>query len=577
MGRFQDATGRWTMRRYGSSQSLFEELDQVNTPRMLVIFVPNWPFLSRSISQDQQAIVVDNKRVVAVTLAARALGIRVEDRIEATLEKSSELLVIDSDYDLELSQFERVINVAEEFCPEVEVFSPGLCGFNLKGPAKYFGGEASLLKKLAKALGKIDFEVYANPSKKRRSPDRPFSNSTLEEESTSDYGSWFLFGVADGLFCAKVASGFGVVVKVGFTKEFLSGFPIEVFGQGHDFETMRSSGIDKVSDLLELPRNLLIERFGSMGRRLFELGNGIDGSGIQKRDVKASHSVRVEFDPPGYLAETIIFSMRSNVDLLFSSLYDRGLYPLRVRVVFETESAETFSRVWTSGIPISTQFLLSWSRWQLDSWTTPNSKTNREPPSSGVVYCEVEVLDVTSNPSVQLDLYSCAFHPKEQVLRAIERAKARLGDGSITVPKSNSGRSPRDKFKLIEWQLQLFEEPQDSSRISSSPWPGQVPGPEPSLVFDPVVPMEILGVDGLKVSVSGSGEFTSEPHEIVINSLFERPKKISKIIGPWPMNEKWWDSKNSKRLARIQVVADDGVAMMAIIQNSRWYLEAIYD
>ena len=45
-------------------------------------------------------------------------------------------------------EFEPVVSVVEEFCPRVEVLCPGACAIGVRGPARYFGGEGALARKI---------------------------------------------------------------------------------------------------------------------------------------------------------------------------------------------------------------------------------------------------------------------------------------------------------------------------------------------------------------------------------------------------------------------------------------------
>ena len=62
----------------------------------------------------------------------------------------------------------------QEFCPRIEVLRPGLCAFGTRGPARYFGGEPELARKVAEAVGLLGYDCGV--------------------------------GVADGLFAALLAS-----------------------------------------------------------------------------------------------------------------------------------------------------------------------------------------------------------------------------------------------------------------------------------------------------------------------------------------------------------------------------------
>src|SRR6185437_8904588 len=78
----------------------------------------------------------------------------------------------------EARAFEPVVAVVEEFCPKVEVLWPGACAIGVRGPARYFGGEQALVRKLTAAVRALGLACRA--------------------------------GVADGLFAAELAARAGL-------------------------------------------------------------------------------------------------------------------------------------------------------------------------------------------------------------------------------------------------------------------------------------------------------------------------------------------------------------------------------
>src|ERR1700691_3257374 len=53
---------------------------------------------------------------------------------------------------LDARAFEAVVSTVQEFCPRIEVLRPGICAFGVRGPARYFGGEAELARKVAESV-----------------------------------------------------------------------------------------------------------------------------------------------------------------------------------------------------------------------------------------------------------------------------------------------------------------------------------------------------------------------------------------------------------------------------------------
>src|ERR1700761_162622 len=98
--------------------------------------------------------------------------------------------------------FERVITAVADFCPVVEVVRPGLCVLNARGPARYFGGEEALARKIVGAVAARGVVGHA--------------------------------GVADGQFAAVLAARAAapdhaaVVVPPGGTRSFLAPYPVHI-------------------------------------------------------------------------------------------------------------------------------------------------------------------------------------------------------------------------------------------------------------------------------------------------------------------------------------------------------------
>ena len=70
--------------------------------------------------------------------------------------------------------FEQVVAAVEELCPRVEVLRPGACAIGARGPARYFGGEEALARKIIDAVARCGFACQV--------------------------------GVADGMFAAQLAA-----------------------------------------------------------------------------------------------------------------------------------------------------------------------------------------------------------------------------------------------------------------------------------------------------------------------------------------------------------------------------------
>jgi hypothetical protein len=128
--------------------------------------------------------------------------------------------------------FLTVIEAVEAYCPWVAVVRPGVCSLPSRGPARYFGGEASLVELVTLAASSITpVEV----------------------------------GVADGLFAAELAARSGVIVPAGDTPLFMAPLPVGILGRPELAELLDRLGIRTLGEFAALPESHVLGRFGADG------------------------------------------------------------------------------------------------------------------------------------------------------------------------------------------------------------------------------------------------------------------------------------------------------------------------
>ena len=124
------------------------------------------------------------------------------------------------------------------------------------------------------------------------------------------------------------------------------------------------------------------------------------------------------------------------------------------------------------------------------------------------------------------------------------------------------------------------EWPTGTDRIVGSPdgdppWPGALPSPSPAAVHVAPVAVRVLDATGRLVVVDGRGTLSGLPHVLVPDGGPDL--RITAWAGPWPVDERWWDSLRRRRRVRFQVVADDGTARLLVLEVGRWAIAATYD
>jgi protein ImuB len=206
-------------------------------------------------------------------------------------------------------------------------------------------------------------------------------------------------------------------------------------------------------------------------------------------------------------------------------------------------------------------------RWQVDAWTRrPGAIT------SGVVLVRLAAEQVRPDEGSQEGLWGGRSERDEAALRAVARLTSLAEGGAVEVPVWSGGRSPVDRHRWVPADtVDLL----DAARVSrdAAPWPGALPAPAPTVVHRDPPEVHLLDISGEPVLVTGRGEMSSAPHELVDRT---GSRRIVAWAGPWPLHERWW-SPTVRRSARLQVVLDDDSAHLVAVQRRQWSIEATYE
>jgi len=153
---------------------------------------------------------------------------------------------------------------------------------------------------------------------------------------------------------------------------------------------------------------------------------------------------------------------------------------------------------------------------------------------------------------------------------AAQRLERQLGIGAVTVARLSGGRAPDDRADLVPWGTAAVA---TTHRDHAAPWPGRLPAPSPAAIPSRALAVSLLAEDGARVTVSSRGLLSAPPARLELDA--GRPRAVAAHCGPWPMSERWWGS--ARRRAHLQVLLDDGLALLVRAERSRWWLAGVYD
>src|SRR5215470_12664579 len=239
--------------------------------------------------------------------------------------------------------FERVVSAVREFCPRIEILRPGICAFGTRGPARYFGGEAELARKVAGAVTRLGYDCGV--------------------------------GVADGMFAALLTSRDSQgeeppvrIVPPGGTPAFLAPRAVTVLGEPDLADLLIRLGIRTLGEFAAVPAAEAGNRFGAHGLLAHRLARGLDPRPLATRPPTPDLAVQIEFDPPAERSEQVVFAAKTLAGQLHVKLAASGLACVRIQVHVTGENGGESIRLWRHDGLLSELAVAERVRWQLDGW-----------------------------------------------------------------------------------------------------------------------------------------------------------------------------------------------------------------
>jgi len=551
------------------------------TRRILTVWCPQWPVVAAG-KHTEIAVVLAANRVVARSAAAAASGIRVGSRRREAQRCCPHVVLVDHDPDRDARSFEPVVRAVDAFVPRTDVVTPGMLCIDARGPARYFGGEEEMARQVADAV-------------ERAAP-----------------GARAVVGIADGHFASAIASQQAtpsrpVIVAAGGSPAFLAPLPVRwlAVAAGRDAESA-SGGPPDLAELVDLlvrlgltrlgavaamaPRDLLA-RFGSIGVLAHRLASGVDERPPEGRDPPPEWDVTQVFDEPVMSVHPLVFCAKSMADRLAATLAAGGQICTRLLVVAETEHGERSERAWHLATGLGAAAMVERVRWQLDGWITGTGEgsasdepdasaggagaSRRDGISAGIVLLRFAPVEIRADDGEQRGLWGGRSDADERAHHAITRLTGLVGQDAVRVPVWRGGRLPTERYGWVPAQTADLDRPQDRRRgaehddAAAGPWPGALPAPSPPVVLPEPLQVDVLDANGTAVVVSGRGAVSAPPATVA-------GRAVTSWAGPWPVEQRWWSPERHRRLARFQIVLDDGTAQLLTVEQQCWWLVATY-
>ena len=528
--------------------------------RTLVVWCPDWPVVAAAGAAAVAAgervhpmAVVFANRVVACSAAAREEGVRRGLRRREAQARCPELVVVEHDLGRDARAFEPVVAAVEDLAPRVEIVRPGLCAVGTRGPSRYFGGDEALAARITSAVGAL------------------VSNGSCR------------VGIADGLLAAGLAARRDRVVPPGESPAFLAPFSVRALERPELVGLLVRLGIRTLGAFAALPPADVLARFGDEGALAHRLARGLDERPLAGRVPPADLVVQMELEPPAQRVDTAAFAAKALAHELHEGLAGRGLACTRIAIEAETEHGECLSRLWRHDGALTSGAVAERVRWQLDGWLA-GTAASAAAPTAGLSLLRLVPDQVVPADGRQLGFWGAGAEAAARAGRALSRVQGMLGPEAVVTAVPAGGRGPVEQVTLVPWGEPVGEpgglpvgEPGGLPVPASvtAPWPGRVPPPLPATVFAEPLAAEVVDAGGSPVGVTGRCALAATPARVSVAG--SRWAEVVAWAGPWPVDERWWDSATRRRRARFQVVTDDGSAWLLALEAGRWWADATYD
>jgi protein ImuB len=505
--------------------------------RTVVVWCPDWPLVAAGLAGVPAAVMKAN-RVVACSAPARAEGVRLRQRRREAEAACPGLEIVSEDPGRDVRAFEVVVSAIARFTPEVEITRPGVCSLPARGPARYFGGEEALAALLEQAA----------------------------TEAAGTAGPRARAGIADTPFAARLAARSRVIVPPGATAAWLAPLPVSVLGDPALEEFLGRLGIRELGQFAEMDEGVVSARLGAEGANAHRLARGLGGERLLLGDPPPDLEVVRELEDPVDRVETVAFIAAGLAEELMSKLSARSLACTRLLVEASTEHAEELSRWWRADRPFTAKGMVDRVRWQLEGWLTSTVQA----PSAGIAFIRLVASEIRPDNGRQVGFFGEDAEVSQRVERAVARVQGLLGHESIGTAVPSGGRGLLEQVRFVPWG-----EPRSSDPRVEHPWPGKLPPPAPTVVYEDPIDVSLRDGAGRPVEVSGRGRLSGSPSRLFLGP--GREHSVSGWVGPWPVDERWWDPTLHRRSARMQVVLGDGSAHVLVLEGGRWAMEASYD
>ena len=298
-------------------------------------------------------------------------------------------------------------------------------------------------------------------------------------------------------------------------------------------------GLHRVQDLLAIPRDELIKRYGrefeSVIRSIEQQGERLLTPNIKDNHVAWAY----DLDFPVEDFEQLIFILNHGLDKIFAEIQHCGFSTEHLDIAFRLQNkTDRDYEIKTSFPTLDKTFWLK----------LINLRISMDPPEAGIMAFRVTAYFTKPRPA-QRGLYAVTRPEPESLLLTVGKLKKLVGEDNVGVPVILNERLAQP-FKLDAGQLpkgkEKIEVHQEKAVIAFS-------------YFHPPIPAEVL---------------VREKRLIFLRTRYFAGH-VREYSGVWKSNSKWWDRSWKTQEWDVEIEGH-GIYRLCKVDND-WFLAGEYD
>lgn len=483
--------------------------------------------------------------VLATNSAARAAGVELGMSAPQAVARCPRLVIRSPRADAEADARASLLVIGFTLSPAIEDTAPGICTADvskrspekLRASAEHALGELAALG-LPATAGIARTPLLALYAARSAGRSQPREETGGVAESAAPYST----SASRAAPISTSAASCSRILLVTHEKDFLGPLPLAAADPSLALASiLQGWGLRTLGDLLALPRDEIVRRFGAEGLALWQRAAGGSPRPLRPVVLPQTFSAAMDFEEPVETLEPLLFILRRFLDRLTLELRVSQHVAVELALTLRLENDTEYARSFRLPEPTSdAEILFRALHTHLESLNT----------AASIIAVALQL--TPARPQVrQQGLFETGLRDPHGFAETLARVSALVGAERLGTPQLQDTHRP-DTVKLAAPPA-VIPSPAEA--------PLHVPLGLPLRRFRPPLPARL--------------EFTDDRPTYLLTEHIRG--EISSHTHPWPSSGEWWQNDRAWSRTEWDIgLAEGGVYRLLLIGDS-YFLEGEYD